>query len=334
MKSANFNLSKTIIYAPLAGISDSPARRIAKEYGADITVSELISADGLVLGGKKTYDLAKYTEPERPFGLQLFGAKPDRMAEAAKILADMNPDFIDINFGCPAKKVVGKNGGSSILRNLKLFENIVSGIVNAVNIPVTAKMRSGWDSDSLTYIEAGKIAQECGVFAITLHPRTRAQRFGGQSDWSHIAELKEALNIPVIGNGDIRSPLDAKKMFEQTKCDAVMIGRGSFGNPWIFKSIKEYLNNGVIIPEPTPRERIELALKHFDMNIEHYGHPYGMYRMRTTFCWYIKSLQNASKARNELMKLTEPDEIKDFFYRYLDTIETRNQLNSSRSVSI
>jgi len=334
MKSVNFNLSKTIIYAPLAGISDSPARRIAKDHGADITVSELISADGLVHGGSRTFDLAKFTEAERPIGLQLFGAKPDRMAEGAKKLADLNPDFVDINFGCPARKVVGKNGGSSILRDLKLFENIVSSIVNAVNIPVSLKMRSGWDTDSLTYIEAGKIAQECGVFAITLHARTRNQRFGGQADWTHIAELKNTLNIPVIGNGDIRGPLDAKKMFDQTNCDAVMVGRASFGNPWIFNRIKEYVNNGLLIPEPTPRERIELAIKHFDMNIEHYGKPYGMYKMRTKFCWYIKSLQNASKARNELMKLTEPDEIKDFFYRYLDTIETKNQLNNSKSVSI
>ena len=330
----NFNLSKTIIYAPLAGISDSPARRIAKDHGADITVSELISAEGLVAGGKRTFDLTKFTDFERPFGLQLFGAKPDKMAEGAKILAEMKPDFIDINFGCPAKKVVGKNGGSSILRDLKLFENIILGIVNAVNIPVTIKMRSGWDDDTLTYIEAGKIAEDCGVRAITLHPRTRAQRFGGQSDWTHIAELKEALNIPVIGNGDVRNPIDAKNMFDQTSCDAVMIGRGSFGNPWIFENVKEYLKSGNLLPDPTPREKIELAIKHFEMNIEHYDHPYGMYRMRRNFCWYIKSLQHASNARSELMKLTEADEIKEFFNKYLETIEARNKLNNSQSVSI
>jgi tRNA-dihydrouridine synthase B len=333
MKSANFNLSKAIIYAPLAGISDSVSRKISRQYGADVTISELISADGLVLGGDKTLDLAKFSDDERPIGLQLFGAKPDRMAEAAKILADMKPNYIDLNFGCPAKKVVGKNGGSSILRDLPLFEAIISKVVKAVELPVTVKMRSGWDGDSLTYIEAGKIAEDCGAAAITLHPRTRAQRFGGHSDWSHIAQLKNHLSIPVIGNGDIRSPEDAQKMFEQTGCDAVMIGRGSIGNPWIFKRVKSFINDGEILPEPTTREKIELAIRHFDRNLEYYGYPTGMYKMRTTFCWYIKSIKRASGLRGKLMKLTEPEEIKALLNKYLEDMESNNRSNHEELVS-
>jgi tRNA-dihydrouridine synthase B len=323
MNPRNFKESRAVIYAPLAGISDSPSRKIARRFGADITISELISAEGVIRNGRGTLDLARFDDDERPFGLQLFGKNPESMALAAKILSEMEPDFIDINFGCPARKIVSKNGGSSILRDLELMEKIVANVVNIIGIPVTVKMRSGWDDETPVYLEAGRIIENCGASAVTLHPRSRSQGFDGKADWSQISELKQALGIPVIGNGDISTPEDARRMFDQTGCDAIMIGRASIGNPWIFRGIKEYLKTGIVPPPPTARQRIELALEHFDMNIEYYGLPSGLYKMRSRFCRYIKGFPGASRIRNRLVRLESPSEIKDLFYRYLEEIEER-----------
>ncbi len=321
MNPLNFKESKAVIYAPLAGISDSPSRKIARRFGADITVSELISAEGVIRNGRGTLNLARFDDYERPFGLQLFGKNPDSMASAAKILSELQPDFIDINFGCPARKIVGKNGGSSILKDLNLMEKIISSIVNSINIPVTVKMRSGWKEEEPVYLEAGQIIENCGASAVTLHPRSRTQGFTGKADWSQISELKQALGIPVIGNGDISTPGDARRMFDQTGCDAIMIGRASIGNPWIFRDIKEHLRTGDIPRPPTYRQRIELALEHLDMNIEHYGLPSGLYKMRSRFCRYIKGMPEASKIRGRLVRMESPSDLKDLLYKYLEEIE-------------
>jgi nifR3 family TIM-barrel protein len=262
-------------------------------------------------------ELAEFEETERPFGIQLFGANPDSMAKAAGIMEKSNPDFLDINFGCPARKIVGKNGGSSILRDLDLMREIVSKVVAAVEIPVTVKMRSGWDDESLVYLEAGGIIEECGAAAITLHPRTRMQGFSGKADWSHIRRLKEAVDIAVIGNGDIFAPSDAFSMFEQTGCDAVMIGRASFGNPWIFEQIRQLKINRRLPPEPSPRRRIEMAAKHLDMAVERYGHPRGVYLMRSKLGWYLKGLPGASAARARLNRLISPALIKELLFEFL-----------------
>ncbi len=317
----NFKESAAVMYAPMAGISDSPSRRIARRLGADVTVSELVSSEGVVRNGKKSIDLARFNEDERPFGIQIFGAKPESMASAAEVLAALEPDFIDLNFGCPVRKVVGRNGGSSILRDLGLMERIVRAVAKAVDIPITVKIRSGWEEDKPVYIEAGKTAQESGAAAVTLHPRFRTQGFAGRAEWSHIAELKQALNIPVIGNGDISCPEDAQSMFEQTGCDALMIGRGSIGNPWIFEKIKSYLKIGSYSPGPTPRRRINLALEHFELSIEHYGLPRAVYRMRSVFCRYIKGLPGASEIRSKIIRLESPSEIRDLLYSYRDDLE-------------
>ncbi len=331
MNPPNFKESKAIIYAPLAGISDSPSRKIARRFGADITVSELISAEGLIRNGRGTLDLTRFDDDERPFGLQIFGGNPDSMALAANILSELEPDFIDINFGCPARKIVGKNGGSSILKDLKLMEKIICNVVNTVNIPVTVKMRSGWKEKTPVYLEAGRIIQNCGAAAVTLHPRSRTQGFDGKADWSQISELKQALAIPVIGNGDISTPEDAERMFDQTGCDALMIGRASIGNPWIFRNIKKYLRTGIVPPPPTVRQRIELALEHLDMNIEYYGLPSGIYRMRSRICWYFKGLPEASRIRGRLVRMETRSEIRDLFYKYLE--EIKEQYDSSDKVT-
>jgi tRNA-dihydrouridine synthase B len=328
----NFTSLRPILFAPMAGISDSPARRLARRFGADMTVSELISAEGISRGCRRTYDLTRFDNSERPIGLQIFGAKPESMARAASQLAELNPDFIDINFGCPARKIVGKNGGSSILRDLDLLGAIVSQVIKSVNLPVTAKIRSGWDNDELTYLEAGKVIEQAGAAAIIIHPRTKAQAFSGQADWEIIRELKANLSIKVIGNGDIAGPEDAKLMFDTTGCDAVMIGRGAIGNPWIFNRIKQYLSTGEIPPEPSAGERIELAISHLDMAIEFYGLPHAVFRMRGQFCYYLRGLRGSSEIRASINRFISPDEIKELLLNYINKLSSENQFQATNSV--
>jgi nifR3 family TIM-barrel protein len=249
------------------------------------------------------------------------------MATAASELAQLNPDFIDINFGCPARKIVGKNGGSSILRDLDLLRDIVSAVVKAVSLPVTAKIRSGWDSNELNYLEAGKIIEQAGAVALTIHPRTKAQAFSGEADWDVIRELKESLHIKVIGNGDITTPEDAKRMFDTTGCDAIMIGRSAIGNPWIFNRIKHYLSTGENLPEPTAREKIELSLEHLDLSILQYGLPHAVFRMRSQFCYYLRGLCGSSDIRASINHLTSPDEIKELLLHYVESLSAVDVLH-------
>jgi tRNA-dihydrouridine synthase B len=216
--------------------------------------------------------------------------------------------------------VIGKNGGSAVLKDLKLLEKIVKKVVEASDIPVTVKMRSGWDAKSLVYLQSGKISQDCGAAAVTLHPRTRTQGFSGEADWTQIAELKNELDIPVIGNGDIRNVTDARRMFDQTGCDGIMLGRASMGNPWIFNRIKEYLKTGEIPPEPSIRERVELALEHFEMTLAHYGTPRGIYKMRSRFIWYLKGFPGASAVRANINRLEDVNEIKELLLNYVEGI--------------
>jgi len=307
----------------MAGISDSPARRIARRFGAAATVSELVAAEGVARNSRRTWELVRFSDSERPIGIQIFGTDPENMARAACKISTLEPDFIDINFGCPARKVVERNGGSSILRDLKLLEKIVSGVVNAVKIPVTVKTRSGWDSTSLVYVQAGKIVEDCGAAAIAFHPRTKEQYFGGAADWTQIARLKENLRIPVIGNGDINSPIDAKRMLDETGCDAVMIGRGSMGNPWIFQRARHYIATAELLPEPTWRQKIEMALEHLDMMIAYYGMPGGVFRMRSQFCHYLKRIPGGAPIRESINRLLAVDDIQALLRQYILDLESR-----------
>ncbi len=317
----------------MAGISDSPARQLAIRFGADMTISELISSEGIIRGCPRTWKLAEFDKSERPIGLQIFGAKPESMARAAIQLSELKPDFININFGCPARKIVGKNGGSSILRNLPLLKEIVTAVVHAVDLPVTAKIRSGWDSNELNYNEVGKIIEEAGAVAVVIHPRTRTQGFSGHSDWQVIKALKDNLEIKVIGNGDISSPEDAKRMLDETGCDGVMIGRGAIANPWLFKRVKHYLATGKILSEPTARERIELALEHLTMEIDYYGLPHAVFRMRSQFCYYLRGLHGNSDIRIAINRLLDPIEIKKLLWEYVEMLENESFLQSSQTVN-
>ena len=302
--------------APAAGVTDSITRQIAKKWGADATMSELISAEGLIRDCGKTNALIEFDQSERPFGIQIFGAEADRMAQAAAMASKLEPDFIDLNFGCPVKKVINKNGGSSLLRNLVELENIVKRVAQAVDLPVTIKYRSGWDSDSIVAIEVAKIAEDNGLAAVCLHPRTRMQGFSGQADWSLIKAVKQAVKIPVIGSGDIDSPQKAKQMFDETGCDAIMIGRASFGNPWIFKSVKHYLADGELLPYPTIDIRINTAIEHLRSSIRKFGPSAGLFRMRGQLCWYIKGLPGASALRSKLVLLPTEKEVIDLLDKF------------------
>jgi tRNA-dihydrouridine synthase B len=314
--SLNFKANETVILAPAAGVTDSITRQIAKKSGADICVSELVSSEGLIRDHLRTQELLEFTEIERPIGLQLFGADPVHMAQAAKYAESLNPDFIDLNFGCPAKKVVGKNGGSSLLLNLPVLARIIENVVKAVSLPVTMKYRSGWDSENIVAVEVAKIAESSGITAICLHPRTRVQGFSGEADWSHIAAVKQAVGISVIGSGDIDSPVKAKAMFNETGCDAIMVCRASFGNPWIFGRIKHYLKTSMLLPEPDANIRIQMAIEHLKMSVNSYGPIRGVLRMRNQLSWYLSGLPGAAQVRSKMMLIPSEAEVCQLLHEY------------------
>lgn len=293
---------KKLFLAPMAGITDSVFRQICKAQGADITVSEMVSSEGLYYNSKETSDLIYFKECERPIGIQLFGSNPEHLAISAKYVAEkVNPDFIDLNAGCPVPKVVNKNGGSSLLKDPHLFERILAALVKATTIPVTVKIRSGWHKFDWVDIEFAKIAENCGVSAITVHPRSQTMGFSGHSFWERIAHVKDAVSIPVIGNGDILCAEDALQMFQQTGCDSVMIGRGVYGNPWIFGQIKCALESKPI-HQITLAERIEMAKQHLEKFKDQFGENRAGKEMKKHLTWYIKGLPEASSIRNQICR--------------------------------
>jgi len=316
LMSLNFKQNQTVLLAPAAGVTDSITRKIAKMWGADATITELISSEGLIRNCKKTKALMSFEDCERPIGIQLFGANPDNMAQAAVIASTLNPDSINLNFGCPAKKIVGKNGGASLLLNLPMLEKIIKKVVDAVTLPVTVKYRSGWDNNNIVGVEVAKIAKDNGISAVCLHPRTKVQGFAGKADWSLIREVKHSVDIPVIGSGDIDSPQKAKLMFDTTGCDAVMVCQASFGKPWIFKRIKHYLQTGQILPEPDVTIKISTALEHLHLSIQRYGSWPGLIRMRNQLTWYLKDLPEASKIRAKIVMLTSEEGIRKLLENY------------------
>lgn len=294
--------SQKIILAPMAGISESVFRTINRQQGADIVVSEMVSSEGLHYNAANTKTLAKFNESERPLGIQIFGSNPKKMAEGAKYIEDnYAPDFIDINSGCPVPKVTKKNGGSALLKNPKLFGSIIESMVKTCKTPITVKIRSGWNVHEWVDVEFAKIAQESGASAIALHPRSKTMLYSGKAFWERIAEVKKSVSIPVIGNGDIVKPEDAIRMFKETKCNSIMIGRGSYGNPWIFNQIKSLLAGEKVI-YPTTKEKLEFATKHLEMYKEKYGIERAEKEMKKHLAWYIKGIPGASIMRDKLFR--------------------------------
>lgn len=301
--------SQKIILAPMAGISESVYRTINRQQGADIVVSEMVSSEGLHYNAENTKTLAKFNECERPLGIQIFGSNPEKMAEGAKYIEDnYSPDFIDINSGCPVPKVTKKNGGSALLKNPILFGQIIESMVKACKTPITVKIRSGWNIHEWVDIEFAKIAQESGASAIALHPRSKTMLYSGKAFWERITEVKKAVSIPVIGNGDIIKAEDAKKMFEETNCDSIMIGRGTYGNPWIFNQIKSVLA-GQEIKYPTLKEKIDLAELHLKLYKERYGIKKAEKDMKKHIAWYIKGVPGATIMRDKIFRTENYNEL-------------------------
>jgi nifR3 family TIM-barrel protein len=316
MKIGNLNVEGLVFCAPMAGISTPPYRLFARRFGAAVVYTEMVSSHGLVYKSKKTKDLLDFSEIERPLGIQLFGADPEIMNRAAGIVAEWNPDIIDLNFGCPVKKVVKKNGGAAVLKDLGLTRALVEAAVSASDIPVTTKLRSGWDETTKVFAEAGKVCEKAGAKAITLHARTRSKQFGGRACWDDIKKLKETVGLPVIGNGDITCGKDAARMLEETGCDAVMVGRAAMGNPWIFREINHYLDTGNQLPLPTLDEKIAIILEHARMLIKAYNESSAMLKMRHHVAWYAKGWPGVAAIRLRAYKMTTFSELETILNDY------------------
>ena len=303
MQIGGLNIKIPILLAPMAGVTDYPFRVLCKAQGAGVVYSEFVSAHGIIRENAKTWQMIKFTDFERPIGIQIFGDTPEVMSRAAKMVVDkFSPDILDINYGCPVPKVTKRGAGSAALKDLCLMDDITAAVVEAVpEIPVTVKMRAGWDNTSIVVPEVGQRLEAIGVKAIALHPRTTKQSYNGSADWSLIKQLKEATAVPVIGNGDIKTPDDVMHMFEQTKCDAVMVGRSALGNPWFFKEAIA-LYKGKSVPQPpTIKERISGCRQHFDHMIDWHGERTATNMMRKHFGWYIRGFSGAGNYRKALV---------------------------------
>jgi tRNA-dihydrouridine synthase B len=323
------DFSGKLVLAPLAGVSDSNYRLICRRLGADITWSEMVSADGLVYSWEKNRFLLEFNDEERPLGIQLFGSEPEIMGQAAAAVARLGPDFIDLNFGCPVKKVVRRNGGASLMRSPDLIGRITEMVVkNSGEVPVTAKIRSGWSDKELNYLQVGRILVEAGARAVCIHARTRGQAFSGSSRWEHIANLARELPVPVIGSGDIFEPQDALRMFEQTGCAAVMIGRGIMGNPWLFQRTRCVLDGRPDPGAPVARQRLALALEHARMTVAQRGEPHGVVFMRKHFASYTRGLLAGAALRQRLFRAENLEQVENLFENYLEESESTLQGSS------
>ena len=309
-----------LFLAPQAGVSESPFRRLCRRYGADVVVSEFVSAAGIVMGTRRSHDYLRFHDDERPIGVQIFGADPGRMAEAAALVADVYaPDFIDINFGCPVKKVVKRNGGSGCLRDLDLVQRIIRAVDDATPLTTTVKIRSGFDERTRDPVTIGLRCQEAGARAICLHPRTRTDMYGGRARWEEIRALAEAVEVPVIGNGDIRTGQDARRMRQETGCAGVMIARGSHGNPWIFREARAALDGEPIPPPPDVEERFRVCLEHARNAIRFESNPQrAIIDFRKHLGWYTRGLPDGRRLRTELFQTTTLEEVEALLEEYLE----------------
>ena len=312
--------SVPLFLAPMAGVSEPPFRQLCRSYGADVVVSEFLSSEGLRRGLKHVHDGAYFTPEERPFGIQIFGADPDAMAEAAGLVAEhYEPDFVDINFGCPVKKVVNRNGGSGCLKDLDLVGRIIRAVIDAAaGIPVTVKSRSGWDESERDPVDIALRCQDAGARMLTLHPRTRAQMYTGQARWDEIAAVKRALDIPVVGNGDIKVAEHALRMWRETQCDGIMMARGAFGNPWIFQQARALLDGRTPRANPGPAERLTVAQQHAQLQVEIQGDTRRTaVEFRKHLGWYVRGLPGAAELRRRLHQVESMAEVERIFQEYL-----------------
>lgn len=314
----NVEIKNQVVLAPMAGICNSAFRRIAKEMGAGLIYAEMVSDKALLYKSKKTEDMLYMKDEERPISQQIFGSDKESFVEAAKIVCEkMHPDIIDINMGCPVPKVaVSAQAGAALLKNPDKVYEIVKSVVEAVSIPVTVKIRSGWDKNSINAIEIAKVCERAGASAICVHPRTRSQRYEGLSDWNIIKEVKESIGIPVIGNGDIRNVDDAKRMIELTNCDAVMIGRGVLGNPWLIRDIVNYLEDGALPKVISKDEKIDMCIKHMNYLLSFKDEKTAVLEMRSHIAWYLKGLDGVNEVKREIFKATTEKDVLEILTKF------------------
>ncbi|AJP13334.1 TPA: tRNA dihydrouridine synthase DusB [Clostridioides difficile] len=318
MKIGNLELKNKVFLSPMAGVTDLPFRLICKEQGCGLLYTEMINGKALCYDDENTKKMLKIEEEEHPVAVQIFGSEPEFMGRAAEIMNDYSNEILDINMGCPAPKVVKNGDGSALMKNPKLAEEVLRAVVKNSKKPVTLKIRKGWDDNSVNAVEIAKIAEDCGISALAIHGRTREQFYTGKADWDIIAEIKKNLSIPVIGNGDVFTIEDSINMLDKTGCDAIMIGRGAQGNPWIFKRINHYMNTGEILPEPTLNEKISTAIKHLKLAVEEHGEYVAVREMRKHIAWYLKGLRNSAKLRDEINKIEDYQEVVSKLEYYME----------------
>ncbi len=309
MKIGNVKLENNVALGPMAGVTDLTFRLLCKEQSCGLLYTEMISAKGLWYGDSNTLELLKFDQRENPVALQIFGSEPDIMASAAEKLNSHSSNILDINMGCPTPKIVRNGDGAALMKNPELVGKIVNKVVNATDKPVTVKIRKGWDKDNINAVEIAKVIEANGAKAIAIHGRTREQFYSGKACWNIIRDVKRAVKIPVIGNGDVYTVEDAVKMKNQTECDGIMIARGAQGNPWIFRRVVHYMNTGLILPEPSDQERIGMSLKHMRMLIEEKGEHRGILEMRKHMGWYLKGLRNSAEIRRTLNTIRTSSEM-------------------------
>lgn len=317
-KIGNIEIKNKIVLAPMAGICNNAFRRIAKEMGCGLIYAEMVSDKAIMYENEKTLDMLYMTDFERPIAQQIFGNDKESFVIAAKkIYETMHPDIIDINMGCPVPKVALRSqAGSALLKNPEKVKEIVAAVVASVPIPVTVKIRSGWDSEHINAVEIAKIVEEAGASAIAIHPRTRSQQYSGKADWNIIKQVTDSVKIPVIGNGDIKSCYDAKKMLDETGCDAIMIGRGVLGNPWLIKECVDYLENGKMPTLISEEEKIAMIIKHLDYLLQIKPEHIAVTEMRSHAAWYLKGMKNSINIKKSIFKCTTSEEFKNILLCY------------------
>ena len=320
MKIKDLEFNHIAFLAPMAGIADLAFRELCVQYGAAYTVSEMVSSKGLTMGDKKSAQLLTLGN-DRPAGVQIFGDDPEIMAKAAVKCLDFNPDIIDINMGCPAQKIAMNGGGASLMKKPELAYEITKAVVQAVDIPVTVKIRKGWDDESVNAVQMAELAEKAGASAVTVHGRTRQQMYSGSVDFDIIAQVKKAVGIPVIANGDIKDEQSAAIMLEKTNADAIMIGRGALGNPWVFSKINAYLDECRVLPEPSVTQKMAVMLKHIQKIIEYKGEYTAMREARHHAAYYTKGMRGGAKLRAEIGKLERFEQLQELSYKILKEYE-------------
>lgn len=325
MKIGDIVIDSPAALAPMAGVTDMAFRELCKSYGAAFTVGEMVSCKGMVYGDRKSMDLLRLSDSERPSAVQLFGDDPVFIAKAAKMAMEVKPNWIDINMGCPTPKIVNNGSGSALMKKPELCGEIVRAAVLSCDVPITVKIRAGWDKNSINAPEIAKICEHAGAAAVTVHARTREQMYAPYADWDIIAKVKRAVNIPVIGNGDVFSAEDAAKMLEETNCDMVMVGRGALGKPWIFSQINGYLMHERMTPEPPIQMRMAIMLKHIEKMIEYKGEKIAMREARKHAAWYIKGMHGAAALRQRAGTLCTFDDAKKLAIEVIE--QNKMQMN-------